>query len=63
MTTPTTEESKELVDLSGDGYTFCGLHVMMGGKQFEDVWVKYDNSGVVAALIDIRDKNGDKVEL
>jgi hypothetical protein len=50
-------------DLENDGYTFCGLHTMMGGRQFKDVWVKYDKSGVVAALVDIRDKDGIRIEL
>lgn len=51
---------QELEDM---GYTFCKLHVMMGGHKFEDVWVKYDKSGVVANLVDIRDKDGVRIKL
>lgn len=50
-------------EIKDDGYTFCKLHVMMGGHQFKDVWVKYDNSGPVASLIDIKDKDGIRIKL
>lgn len=32
------------------GYVYCKKHVMMGSSTFEDVWVKYDKTGVVASL-------------
>jgi hypothetical protein len=54
------------------GYTFCGSHVMMGGYEFKDVYVKYDKTGVVASLegliyekdlLSLFSKRQDKIEL
>ena len=49
--------------LEDDGFTFCKLHVMMGGRTFDNVWVKYDKSGPVASLIDIRDRDEIRIKL
>lgn len=45
------------------GYKYCGLYTAIGSKQYRNVWVKHDKSGVVAILTDmLTEEEADKAK-